>query len=176
MDALLAQFTSQLTTHAKNVVVPVQAALPGWNIALLCMFVATVLCYVPHVVKASRVLGSGKVYSLKQPRVSVELAMKDNKAAMSIARAQASHQNQLEVFPIFAAGVLAALYAGVSGPLIDAASLYFVAMRVLHIFFYCWGTQGWMASMRSLVWFQALFACGYLHLAAASQLGPSKHA
>ncbi|UTA47850.1 MAPEG family protein [Simiduia sp. 21SJ11W-1] len=64
------------------------------------------------------------------------------------ARALAAHQNTIEAFPVFAAGVLAALWAGADGLWTNALSVTFVVARIgyLVLYWYDWD------KVRSLVW------------------------
>lgn len=64
------------------------------------------------------------------------------------ARALAAHQNMIEAFPIFAAGLLLALVAGVQGQWVEILSIAFVAARVAYSIFY------WIDihMLRSLSW------------------------
>jgi uncharacterized MAPEG superfamily protein len=52
------------------------------------------------------------------------------------ARALASHQNMLEAFPIFAAGVLAALVTGNDGQWTTLLALVFIAARIAYSILY----------------------------------------
>jgi uncharacterized MAPEG superfamily protein len=71
------------------------------------------------------------------------------------ARALAAHQNMIEAFPLFAAGLLAALWAGVDSTWVHVLSLSFLITRVA----YTWLYVADRASLRSLVWSIGFFAC-----------------
>lgn len=69
------------------------------------------------------------------------------------ARALAAHQNTIESFPLFAAGVLVAELAAEAHPVSAILAVAFLALRVLYILCYVKD----LAMLRSLVW-----ALGYL--------------
>jgi len=71
------------------------------------------------------------------------------------ARALAAHQNTIEAFPLFAAALLAALWAGVDSVWVHALSLAFLIARVVYIKLYLAD----QATPRSLVWSIGFFAC-----------------
>lgn len=64
------------------------------------------------------------------------------------ARALAAHQNMIEAFPVFAAGLLLALTAGAHGQWVVILSIAFVVARIVYSIFY------WMDihALRSLSW------------------------
>lgn len=64
------------------------------------------------------------------------------------ARALAAHQNTIEAFPVFAAGVLAALWGIGDAPLVTWLSVAFVIARVAYAACY-WADVHWL---RSLSW------------------------
>lgn len=63
-------------------------------------------------------------------------------------RALASHQNAIEAFPLFAAGVLLALWAQAPMETVNMLCLAFVVSRVAYTVFYLLD----VATLRSLVW------------------------
>ena len=63
-------------------------------------------------------------------------------------RAKAAHENQIESFPLFAAGVLVALTAAPRSTTIDILALTYIAARVAFACFYLAD----IAPVRSLVW------------------------
>lgn len=70
------------------------------------------------------------------------------------ARADAAQQNSFEAFPLFAAGVALALWAGADPQAVAQCGWFFVAMRLAYI--YCYVTD--RSSLRSMVWFLGLAA------------------
>ena len=64
------------------------------------------------------------------------------------ARALAAHQNMVEAFPLFAAGLLAALWAGADGAWLHGLALAFLIARVAYTLLYLADR----ALLRSLVW------------------------
>jgi uncharacterized MAPEG superfamily protein len=82
------------------------------------------------------------------------------------ARANAAQANCFEAFPFFAVGVILALLTGVAPTIVDAASVFFVAMRVAYVFCYVsdkakWRTMVWSAAYLTVV---ALYALAMLNL------------
>jgi len=71
------------------------------------------------------------------------------------ARALAAHQNTIEAFPLFAAGLLAALWAGVDSVWVHTLSLTFLIARVIYVQLYLADS----ATLRSVVWAIGFFAC-----------------
>lgn len=63
-------------------------------------------------------------------------------------RALAAHENQIESFPIFAAGVLVAMVAGVTSAAVDYLAIVFILARVLFITLYIKDVP----TLRSSVW------------------------
>lgn len=63
-------------------------------------------------------------------------------------RALAAHQNQIESFPLFAAGVLVATIANVDSTLSGYLALTYIVARIIYIVFYIKD----LASLRSTVW------------------------
>ncbi len=82
------------------------------------------------------------------------------------ARANAAQANCFEAFPLFAVGVILALLTGVDPTIVDAASVFFVVMRVAYVFCYVsdkakWRTMVWSAAYLTVV---ALYALAMLNL------------
>ncbi|MGY8834216.1 MAG: MAPEG family protein, partial [Pseudomonadales bacterium] len=63
-------------------------------------------------------------------------------------RALAAHQNQLESFPIFAAGILVATATGMVSSAIDYLAIAYIVARVAYIFYYLNDRP----TLRTLVW------------------------
>ncbi len=63
-------------------------------------------------------------------------------------RALAAHENQIESFPLFAAGVLVALAAGVTSPVVDYLAIAYIAARLLYLYAYISN----LSTFRSLIW------------------------
>ena len=76
-------------------------------------------------------------------------------------RAQGAHLNMIEAFPLFAAGMLAAMVGRVDLNAIVGLGSAFIAIRVVYIALYL----GDKASARSLVWTLGLLTCTALLLA-----------
>ncbi len=63
-------------------------------------------------------------------------------------RALAAHQNQIESFPLFAAGILVAESLAVAQATVDNLAMAYIAARILYLVFYITDT----AMLRSTVW------------------------
>ena len=63
-------------------------------------------------------------------------------------RALAAHQNPLESFPIFAAGILVATATGIVSSAIDYLAITYIIARVAYIFYYLSDKS----TLRTLVW------------------------
>jgi uncharacterized MAPEG superfamily protein len=63
-------------------------------------------------------------------------------------RALAAHENQIESFPLFAAGVLVAVAAGVGSPLVGYLAVAYIAARLLYLYLYLKD----VSTPRSLAW------------------------
>jgi len=64
------------------------------------------------------------------------------------ARALGAHQNGIEAFPFFAAGVLLAEFRGVSQHLVDELAILFLIVRIAYVFTYL----GNRPTLRSILW------------------------
>ncbi len=63
-------------------------------------------------------------------------------------RALAAHQNQLESFPILAAGILVATATGMASSTIDYLAIAYIVARVAYIFYYLNDRP----TLRTIVW------------------------
>ncbi len=63
-------------------------------------------------------------------------------------RALAAHQNQIESFPLFAAGILVVAATGVESTAITYLSMSYILARVLYIYLYIKD----IATLRSIAW------------------------
>ncbi|PKL96464.1 MAG: hypothetical protein CVV18_01620 [Gammaproteobacteria bacterium HGW-Gammaproteobacteria-8] len=100
------------------------------SIALLCLLFAAVLILLTKVPVAMAMARMPGGYDNHHPRA--QQARLEGFGA----RALASHQNMLEAFPVFAAGLLAALVSGADGHWTTLLALAFVAARVVYTILY----------------------------------------
>jgi len=111
------------------------------SIALWCLFVAALL----HV-------GSKLPLALAQTRDGGldNHNPRDQQARLSGwgRRAKAAHENQIESFPLFAAGVLVATLVAKGGASIDLLAGAYVAARLIYLGLYLAD----LAPLRSMVW------------------------
>ncbi len=68
------------------------------------------------------------------------------------ARANAAQQNSFEIFPLFVAAVIFAILAGTDASIISPLCWFFVATRIIYIYFYLADK----ALLRTLVWILGL--------------------
>ncbi|MGH8434270.1 MAG: MAPEG family protein [Pseudomonas sp.] len=127
-------------------------SLPFW-----CLFIAGMLIYLAKIPVAKAMKEEGGGYDNRHPRAQ--------QARLSGfgARALAAHQNSIEIFPLFAAGVLMAHVTQTHGRLVDLLAVFFVVSRVLYLFLY-WNDKH---QLRSLVWVAGLLCCLILMLSPA---------
>lgn len=118
------------------------------SIALWCLFLTGLLHMLTKIplIKAQNATEAG--YDNNNPRAQ--------QAALTGwgSRALAAHENQIESFPLFAAGVLVATLSGSTSAFVDYLAILFVACRV--IFFYLYLKD--IAGIRSLVWLVGYFS------------------
>lgn len=127
-------------------------SIPFW-----CVFIAALLIYVAKlpVVRAMNAESGG--YDNHNPR-----AQQARLTGLG-ARAHAAHLNSIEMFPLFAVGVLMAHSTEVFGWWVDLLAILFIATRVLYLLFY-WRDLAWQ---RSMVWTVGLVCCLLLMLSPA---------
>lgn len=112
------------------------------TLPLVCILVAWLLVWPPKIVSSYE---QGKLaggYDNRDPRVQRPNMSERGR------RAQAAHENSLEVFPAFAASVIVAHLGGANEELANIGALAFCGARVI----YPWLYIGGYASARSLVW------------------------
>jgi len=63
-------------------------------------------------------------------------------------RALAAHQNQIESFPLFAAGVIIATITGVESNIVDYCAIAYIVARLAYV--YCYLKD--VSTLRSIVW------------------------
>ncbi|MCO6059308.1 MAPEG family protein [Pseudomonas sp. MOB-449] len=124
-------------------------SIPFW-----CLFIAALLIYLAKAPVAKAMSEEGKGYDNRNPR------MQQARLSGFGARALAAHQNSIEIFPLFAAGVLMAHVTQSQGWFIDLLAIVFIVTRILYLFLY-WNDK---ASLRSLAWVVGLACCLLLML------------
>jgi uncharacterized MAPEG superfamily protein len=127
-------------------------SIPFW-----CLFITALLIYVAKIPVAKAMNAEAGGYDNQHPRAQ------QAKLTGLGARALAAHLNTLEIFPLFAAGVLMAHTTQMYGGWVDALAVLFVIARVLYLVFY-WQNLHWQ---RSLVWVFSLLCCLLLMLSPA---------
>ena len=112
------------------------------TIALWCLFIAGLLHFISKTPLSIAQAKSKGGYDNNNPR--------DQQAALTGwgKRALAIHQNQIESFPLFAAGVMVATVTGLESPAIGFLSVMYVVARFFYMFCYLKD----LATLRSLVW------------------------
>lgn len=127
-------------------------SIPFW-----CLFFAALLIYLAKIPVAKAMREEGRGYDNHHPRAQ------QARLTGFGARAVAAHQNSIEMFPLFAAGVLMAHTTEVFGWWVDLLAILFIVTRVLYLLFY-WRDLAWQ---RSLVWTVGLVCCLLLMLSPA---------
>ncbi|MGQ7818577.1 MAPEG family protein [Metapseudomonas furukawaii] len=127
-------------------------SIPFW-----CLFAVALLIYIAKIPVAKAMKEEGRGYDNHHPRAQ------QARLTGFGARALAAHQNTIEAFPLFAAGVLVAHVTQTQGWFVEALALLFVVTRVLYLFLY-WNDK---ATLRSLVWGVGLLCCLLLMLSPA---------
>lgn len=112
------------------------------SLAIVCLLIAAALILVT---KAPVGIAMAKLdgrYDNRTPRAQ------QSRLQGFGARAMGAHQNAIEAFPLFAAGVLAALWANAPLETVNTLCLVFIAARVAYMILY------WLDidKLRSVVW------------------------
>jgi len=81
------------------------------------------------------------------------------------ARANWAQNNSFEIFPVFAAAVIAAHVTSVDSETITNLALAFIVLRLAYVVVYIAD----QATMRSIIWFAGLGCCVYLLVLAGMQ-------
>ncbi|AFU99942.1 MAPEG family protein [Simiduia agarivorans] len=122
------------------------------SIAIGCLILAAALIYIAKIPVAVAMAKLDGRYDNHHPRAQ------QARLTGFGARALAAHQNAIEAFPLFAAGVLAALWAGAALETVNTLCIVFIVARVIYMVLY------WMDldKLRSTVWFVGLIASFWL--------------
>lgn len=124
------------------------------SISFWCVFIAALLIYVAKLPVARAMNAQAGGYDNHNPRIQ------QTRLTGLGARAHAAHLNSIEMFPLFAAGVLMAHVTQMFGWWIDLLAVLFIISRVLYLVFY-WRD---LSTLRSLVWVVGLLCCLLLML------------
>lgn len=112
------------------------------SIALWCLFIAGVLHTVSKGPLAMHMAKAPGGYNNNMPREQAASLEGEGKRALAI------HLNQIESFPLFAAGVLVAVVSGVTSDVVDYIAIAYVISRLIYMPLYLKD----IATLRSLVW------------------------
>jgi len=112
------------------------------SIALWCLFLAGLLHVLSKIPLAHAQLKSAEGYDNNNPREQ-QLALKGWGK-----RALAAHQNQIESFPLFAAGIIIATTTGLVSNIVDYFAIAYIIARLVYI--YCYLKD--ISTLRSIVW------------------------
>lgn len=127
-------------------------SIPFW-----CVFIAALLIYVGKLPVAKAMNAEAGGYDNHNPRAQ------QARLTGFGARAHAAHLNSIEMFPLFAAGVLMAHTTEVFGWWVDLLAILFIVTRVLYLLCY-WRD---LPTPRSLIWAVGLLCCLLLMLSPA---------
>ena len=119
------------------------------TIAHWCLFAAALLHVLSKFPMGAAMAREGGGYDNHNPR-----AQQDRLTSGWARRAKAVHENQIESFPLFAAGVLVATTAAPRVDVVDWLALAYVGARLVYPVLYLAD----IAAMRSLVWSVGYFA------------------
>ncbi|HLT40581.1 MAG TPA: MAPEG family protein [Enhygromyxa sp.] len=106
------------------------------------LLAAVMLIYIPRIFVARGQAQQPEGYDNANPRAQ------QAKLTGQAARAQAAHNNAIEAFAPFAAGVLACKIGGVDADEIALLSIAFVGLRTIYLVMYLKN----LATIRSVVW------------------------
>lgn len=122
------------------------------TIAVGCLILAATLIYIAKIPVAVAMAKLDGRYDNHHPRAQ------QARLTGFGARALAAHQNAIEAFPLFAAGVLAALWAEAAQETINTLCIVFIVARAIYMVLY------WLDldKLRSTVWFVGLIASFWL--------------
>ena len=155
----------------------------GHQLAVAALLGAYVMCLMPHVLRAYFVLQVRRGrYNLGAPRdmlaklKEMEKTTEDKelKATLrTISRATAAHENNLENFGVFAAGVLSCILMGAKP---EATACWAVSYVVLRFFFnlhYVFSANPKLGFIRSTIWVACLFCVIALYVNAFKAAAPA---
>ncbi|MGB0514230.1 MAG: MAPEG family protein [Wenzhouxiangellaceae bacterium] len=111
------------------------------SIPILCLIFSALLILITRIPVAMAMREEGG-YDNRHPR--------DQQSRLTGfgARALAAHKNMIEAFPLFAAGLLIALWSGADGPWTSLLAVVFVLARVVYTILYLAD----FPTLRSMVW------------------------
>ncbi len=112
------------------------------TVSTVCLILSALMILVTKAPVALAQSKEGRGYDNRNPRVQ------QTRLTGFGARALAAHQNMIEAFPIFAAGLLLALVAGVQGQWVGILAIVFVVARIVYSICY-WAD---IHMLRSLSW------------------------
>ena len=108
--------------------------------AIVCLMIAALLIVLTKVPVALAMAREDRGYDNRNPRAQ------QSRLSGYGARALAAHQNTIEAFPIFAAGVLLAMVTGAQGSWLPMLSLVFIAARLVY----------WACYLADIHWLRSL--------------------
>lgn len=129
------------------------------------------LAYLPHCLRLGAQVKEDQSYDNVNPRASLERHL--NKKGL-ISRLQAAHDNSLESFQLFAAGILASSSImkspGDRAVVLEVASLHLLA-RLAFIGLYACSTEknAWLGHARSIAWAVGTMCSSFLLLKAGAR-------
>ncbi|MBC6428322.1 MAG: MAPEG family protein [Cellvibrionales bacterium] len=118
------------------------------SIALWCLFAAGVLHFaskLPLIYAQTQESGG---YDNRNPRAQQAALQGWGERALAV------HKNQMESFPLFAAGILVALFTDAAPSAVDYLALAYILARLAYLYFYLTNA----ATVRSLVWLVGLIS------------------
>ena len=122
------------------------------SIAIACLIIAGLLIYLTKVPVGYAMVKLDGRYDNRTPRAQ------QSRLQGFGARAMGAHQNAIEAFPLFAAGVLVALWAQAPQATVNYLCIAFIVFRIVYTFLYWFDFN----KTRSTVWFMGLICSFWL--------------
>jgi uncharacterized MAPEG superfamily protein len=138
------------------------------SLALACIPLSLVTVFGPIFVRNYYYVKVRGSYNNVTPREMIKDERLKGPGGEMAKRANAAHYNGLETFPMFAAGVLSAKYAGVEAQYVDKLAMAFVVSRVFYNFFYIFGDTTPKSILRAIAYLFGIGCIFSLMVSAAS--------
>lgn len=122
-----------------------------FNFPIFSAFIATILVYVPHVIRVKIATEAGK-YDNKDPRNNDALQQMTAKDRDLQRRLLGAHQNQIETIGMYVAAIVANIARGNEGWLTNMLAALYIGLRIAYIAAYA-GPPIANGYLRSLLFF-----------------------
>ncbi|EWM25519.1 Membrane associated eicosanoid/glutathione metabolism-like domain protein [Nannochloropsis gaditana] len=132
------------------------------------------LTFLPHILRIPMVLKLKGWYNHLMPRThqfNERDTQQNPELVRMIQRTTAAHANSWEAFTYFSVACIVAHVLKLKEEIASRLCTLFLGLRFCYILLYIGGTQAWVGTLRSLVWFAAFVAAWRLILLSLSQAG-----